>query len=331
MMKGEIDLLMKNLKQVLWDVRDRINRIMINAGTLITEFRSSPVVVSDERAMLVLAHALEKGMAMPSIKQNFGEDKAVSLIERASSFCRKGGNINNYALYEADAVLRKYISFKKEQKQEIEEIEKIYLNFLENSKFDNSSNYCNAGAMQFQAKRRECPLSFNEVVQGRKSIRKYRDGFIKDKSLIRAIENANYAPSACNRQPCKVIHITNSTLVSELNKLVPGNNGFTDYIHEYLIIVSKRDFFAEMEFLQWYVNGGIYLGFLALALENEGINSCIYQWPINLKGSANFTNKLCLSKYDSIVAVMSIGYAADDAKIICSQRKKPEDTLVTFE
>ena len=61
--------------------------------------------------LLLLAHALEKGMGLPSPRPKFGYEKAVRLLELLEGYKAQGYYTQRYAFIESVSVLGAYLSF----------------------------------------------------------------------------------------------------------------------------------------------------------------------------------------------------------------------------
>lgn len=83
------------------------------------------------------------------------------------------------------------------------------------------------------------------------------------------IQIANKAPSACNRQPAKVYFVKDKDKVNSVDFLITGNHGFEGKIPCYAILAEDRAYFTGEEEFQWYINGGIYLSYLTLAIQHS--------------------------------------------------------------
>lgn len=98
-------------------------------------------------------------------------------------------------------------------------------------------------------------------------------------------------------------------------------------MYEKRSVTTDRACFSYVEQFQWYINGGIYLSYLSLALHSLGIGHCIMQWKAFYR-TENELKKICgISKREAIIAVIGCGYYADNVKCIRAQRKTVDDTL----
>lgn len=164
-------------------------------------------------------------------------------------------------------------------------------------------------------------------MSSRHSIRDFKDQLVDKKLIEKAVEMANHAPSACNRQPIRVYCTGSMEEAAHVDSLITGTTGFKDTIRNFAVVTSDRAYFAGIEEFQWYVNGGIYLSFLVMAFHSLGIGSIVMQWFAFYKWQNELKEYMGIGKTEAIVAVVGFGYPSDDVKCICAQRRKAEDTL----
>ncbi|MDD5218336.1 MAG: nitroreductase family protein, partial [Candidatus Omnitrophica bacterium] len=63
-------------------------------------------------------------------------------------------------------------------------------------------------------------MTFSEIVSRRKSIRRYRPGTIPREDLLKCVEAARLAPSACNSQPWSFIVVDNPGRVRDIGQKI---------------------------------------------------------------------------------------------------------------
>ena len=114
-----------------------------------------------------------------------------------------------------------------------------------------------------------------------------------------------------------------------ISKIIPGNTGFENEIQNFLVVTSTKNYFSLHEYNQWYVNGGIFLGYLRLALHILNLGSCIFQWA--LYADEKQLRKLCsIPHNEAIIAIIGIGHYANESYCIKAQRKSTEEYISKF-
>jgi nitroreductase len=192
-------------------------------------------------------------------------------------------------------------------------------------------------------------LEFKEVVNRRRSDRKFLKDSVAEESLLNILEAGRWAPSAGNCQPWRFIIITdpetknaiaqNSTKFSkehwmqfspERAKYLAARGGSWDKSGmkdiPILIVVSYR--------LSESVRDELVLGSVWMAVENmllaatdEGLGSCVYTF-LNREEEEELKKILHGSQLDRIACIIQLGHSKDEAK---SPSRKPIDEIVSYE
>lgn len=171
-------------------------------------------------------------------------------------------------------------------------------------------------------------LDLESFFSSRHSIRTYLQEPVKEENIREAVKIANRAPSACNRQASYVYFSNSKETVEKIDSLITGSSGFKGEVPNYIIVTTDRAaYFSDVEQFQWYINGGLYLSYLSLALHSQGIGHCIMQWKAFYKTEDDLKALMGISKSEAIIAVVGCGYYPEEVRCIDAQRKGVEDTL----
>lgn len=275
-------------------------------------------------------HSLEKGLSYKTKKKRFGEYKAVKQLKMQLDYLRNGYP-KCYAVLETMAVVEEYLRYKDSIGENNAEIKALF-DECKSLLHDVSDNYCSAGVDSvkketFMIKDQE---AIGTLFKNTRSIRNFnKTEKVSEQEILSAVEIAKTAPSACNRQPSKVYYTMDENKNKEISKLVPGNRGFEDEIPNFLVVTSAKNYFGLFEYNQWYVNGGIFLGYLRLALRAVGLGHCIFQW--SLQADEKALRNLCnIPRGEAIIAIVGIGHYADVSSCIKAQRKSTSEYIYKF-
>lgn len=281
--------------------------------------------------LTVGVHSLEKGLSYKNKKKGFGESKAIQQLNSLLHYLKKGYPCNNYAVFETIAIIKAYLAYKNsvgEANNEIEQLFQQSLTYLD----DDVKNYCLAGVDIIKKEKLVCQNQgdIRSLFLNTRSIRNYDKSIpITEDEIRSAISLSRMAPSACNRQPVKVYYTMDVDKNKQISKIVPGNRGFEDEIPQFLVVTAAKNFFGLFEYNQWFVNGGIFLAYLRLALHTVNLGSCIFQWAIRSDEKA--LRKLCnIPQNEAIVAVVGIGHYAEESYCIKAQRKSVDEYISKF-
>ncbi len=140
-----------------------------------------------------------------------------------------------------------------------------------------------------------------EAIQQRRSIRKYEDRPVTQKSLLKILDAARLAPSAKNREPWHFIVVTEA----EKKKALSRGTYAKFLVGVPIVIVACGDSEASPK---WYrVDVGLALENMILAAVAEGLGTC-------LVGSFNNEEVKTVVKVPErfqVVAMLAVGYARD--------------------
>ncbi len=130
-------------------------------------------------------------------------------------------------------------------------------------------------------------MDFLQLVNARQSDRAYdKTRPVEAEKLERILEAGRLAPSACNAQPWKFVVVTDQELVQQVGKAAAGMgmNKFAKEAPVHILIVEesanitsalgsriKNKHFPLIDI-------GIAAAYLTLAIESEGLGSCIVGW-----------------------------------------------------
>lgn len=151
--------------------------------------------------------------------------------------------------------------------------------------------------------------AFQNLVDTRHSIRNFGDKDITIEELKAAVQDANKCPSACNRQSTKVYIINSEDGKKYMASHLEGTGGFADECAGFILVTGNISAFDFLENNQWIVSGGIFVGFLVLALHARGIATCVVQRPfVRSKQMQDMRNHFSIPDNQEIIC--AIGYGA---------------------
>jgi nitroreductase len=159
-------------------------------------------------------------------------------------------------------------------------------------------------------------LKFGEVLDKRRSIRKYKDAPIPKEKIIKILEAARIAPSAGHRQPWHFIVVENKDTIKKLAK--------REWAAEApVMIVGLADQVASQN---WWGNDlGIALEHIVLAATNLGLGTC---WMGQTGRHELIKNLLDIPDNLTVIAVIPIG---EPDETPAPKERKSLDTIVSWE
>ncbi len=181
-------------------------------------------------------------------------------------------------------------------------------------------------------------MNFLELVSRRYSCRKFQEKQIEKERIMKCIESARLAPSACNSQPWRFIVIDEPELKNKIART--ATSGIYGIINKFLptapciivVLADKEKFIAQagayvMKTDYYLIDTGIACEHLVLQAAELGLGTC-YIGYFNEKEIRKILN---IPKKYKIVLLIAIGYPNEKEKekklINPKQRKKIEEIL----
>lgn len=330
--------ILNKIKRKYWYYKHRLQEFQI----CINEFKAGAKKTAEDQEvdfksrMLLQVHRIEKGLGLEDCEPGHSIVVAEDLIFRMKEYIKNGYNIEDYAFKETFAVLNAYINYQRKYGDQdwppLKGLERRYSDIVGyiGTEIAQSilASFC-AGSYEVSLDELNDGrnIDFKRLVSSRHSMRMFSNKEISIDYIEQIIQIANKAPSACNRQPAKVYFVKDKDKVNSVDFLITGNHGFEGKIPCYAILAEDRAYFTGEEEFQWYINGGIYLSYLTLAMHSMGIGSCIMQWKAFHKNERELKQILGISSREAIIAIVGCGYYKENTRVICAQRKSIEETL----
>ena len=152
---------------------------------------------------------------------------------------------------------------------------------------------------------------FLELANKRESCRKYSGKAVKREDLLKCVEAARLAPSACNSQPWKFIIVDDPDLKSELCRAAfssPYTASWPEKAGAIVVVISESGSFATKvgNFLRdtryYLIDIGIAVEHFVLQAAELGLGTCWMGW-FNEKGVKKVLGLPSSSRVDIIVPV----------------------------
>jgi len=160
-------------------------------------------------------------------------------------------------------------------------------------------------------------MDFSGLVQRRRSVRKYSDRPISKNDILKCLEAARLAPSACNSQPWHFIVIDDPALKDRLaGRIFSGVYSMNQFAKEAPVLIAvvteKSKFLASFggqvrDTSYCLIDIGIACEHLILQAEELGIGSCWIGWF----DEKALREELKIAKHKKIDIVISLGYDAE--------------------
>ena len=92
-------------------------------------------------------------------------------------------------------------------------------------------------------------MEFSELIQKRQSDRKYKDEPVRREDIVKCLEAARLAPSACNSQPWRFVVVEDKAALKEMSEAAIGL-GMNKFTAGVPVMVAV---FSDSSFVDWFM------------------------------------------------------------------------------
>lgn len=282
------------------------------------------------RAEIIMAyHVVEKSLTMPERRNWFGKNQISNLMSLLSEYEKKYG-LDDLQVRHAVAVLKEYVAL--HEKLPCSETDEIYWKTLKAFVGRYPSIEC---SKQRHVSRDEffsfVNAPFPVFAHARSTVRNYTSECVSIQTIRDAVELAITAPSACNRQHCRVYCVTNTKALTRVLSLQGGNRGFGHLSNCLLIVTGDLyDTYGANERNDVYVNGGMFLMNLCYSLFYYKVASCVLTWAQSPATDVSLRSIVSIPPSESVVAMVACGVAPDSFDVAISPRKSVDEVFVVL-
>lgn len=278
--------------------------------------------------VIMLYHVIEKGLTMPNRRLWFGKDALAALIAAVDRFeGRFGGE---------DPQIRHAIGV-------VQDYHSLHRGCASSVPADFAD--CWAQIEAFAAAHADVPPArqlhcrresvygkknspFPDFARARRTIRHYAPVELPMQRIRDAVELAMTAPSACNRQYCRVHCLADKSRIRELLAIQGGCRGFGDSADKVLVVTADLEGIdAPRERDDIFTNGGIFLMNLCYSLFYNEVAHCILNWSRTPEEDMAMRKIVHIRDSETVVAVLACGVPPDEFDVAASPRKDIADVL----
>ena len=174
-------------------------------------------------------------------------------------------------------------------------------------------------------------MNFTEIAELRQSCRSYNsEREVEEEKLIRILESARLAPSACNGQPY-LITVCKGEIAKNVAKAC-GGMGMNKFAKDapIMLVISEESYVASAALGAKIkkndyrsIDIGIVSAYITAEATAQGLGSCILGWLDDKK-----IREIC-SINGVVRLVITVGYPKDD-DVLRKKKRKDLDELVKF-
>lgn len=272
-------------------------------------------------------HFLEKGLTMPQIRPCFGLMRLKQITEIVEQLGKT--NSEKFEMQYIRALINEYTQYHNSHKISLPTEHIALIKRIENI-FNTTEGTEKIATRQRHYKKNEyfntSNGTFAQIANSRHSVRNYIDKPIPKEIFREVAEIANTAPSACNRQPCRMHVITKRSLINQIFSLDVGCNGFGHLAPAAIIVTHDLECRENItERMQIGVDTGFFGMNLLYALHEKGIGACVLNWNNTRKQDIKLRNIIpTIKESETILFIISCGYTPEEFDIPLGLRKNED-------
>ncbi len=182
----------------------------------------------------------------------------------------------------------------------------------------------------FAAKIKNASMNLSELIQKRQSDRKYESRPVSRELVMKCLEAARLAPSACNSQPWKFVVVDDAALLPQMGAAAAGMgmNGFAREVPVIVAVVLEKmnltarigSVIKDKEYS--LLDVGIAVEHFCLQAAELGLGTCIMGWFDEKK-----VKKLLGIKGKRVPLLISLGYPAGETR---KKARKPLEEMSSW-
>lgn len=275
-------------------------------------------------------HSIEKGLSIEFPRPEFGYEKIQMLYGWTKQYLNLEASDKTCVYMAADA-LESYCLYHDAIGMTSEKIEEIrsFASELKEIKEKDKADGVFGGV---QTIKKEGQTFEQETIEKffktRHSIRQFKKEPVSEELIKKAVELAQTAPSACNRQAVRTYVMDAKKFIEVYPANLQGVGGFVESADKVILITGKISAYEENEYKQFVVTAGIFAGYLSLALHGLGLGACVVQRSLRPdRVWKEFCEKSNIPTDEQIICLVVLGHMNDTAIVPVSKRFDTEMIL----
>lgn len=266
----------------------------------------------------ILSHTIEKAMSLPDCRAGFGKAKILRLIELYEKYSNEFTNIDPQIKSIVNATVQAYAAF--HNSNGVDEAD-----FFDSKYLSAMQEQYPVGVILVPPKQK---TDFATIASQRKSARYFGKGCVSRDLVRKAVQIAQTAPSACNRQSIRVYACLNENLIEKVMALHKGVRGFGKPGVVLAITGDLSLYQNELERATVFVDGGLFAMNLLYALDSFGLVSCPIIWGSEPNHDSELASLLGIPENETTVLLIVSGKCPEDGyRSAISAKRSVDDVL----
>jgi nitroreductase len=277
-------------------------------------------------------HRLEKGLSSKKMKDVFGLGYIKQTVSNLIGF------VNDEELnkkYSEDIEWGKQVITKYFYSVKMNSMLKVLKQEFDDSIKTISKNNLNLVPYTFEKIAKIPIISYEQyqaVVYKRRSVRYYKNIAVENEKIEKALQLAKFSPTPCNRYSVRYHCMSDKKLITKVGSIVGGARSFIDNVPKLVAVTSLSSAFEGLYDRHGiYIDGSLSIMTFIYALETMGLSSCVINWPRVPKNDKEVKKYLNLQETESVIMLLSIGYADMEGYIPYSQKKSNKNLIKYYD
>ena len=278
-------------------------------------------------ALKISIHGIEKALVKNNMNYKNLKSQCVSIINRLDKFLSENSNypLNSDIVKETVGITHLLLNESKNTydcktvKEKLTEFQEKY-NIMKQEyhniailRINNDLNY-----LDWE--------QYKKFAKSRHSVRETMKEIIPFDEIREIVSLAQICPSECNRQSVKVYYTSES---EKIRNLFPDLHVTKD-ISNILIVTVSKSYYSSNDVLQPWIDGGIFLESMVMAMHAHHLGTCLFQCIKNTKRYYETKKAANIPDNEDIVAFIGYGRLKEQYQVISTHRKEIDEVLIDF-
>lgn len=273
-------------------------------------------------------HSIEKGLSIENPRLGFGYKKQSEMMHEINILSRSDSSYHREACEMALCAMKEYLEYHSLQDYSNEFCEKLILFLNEHKSLMPNKKMGGTMCLKKQEMNFDTP-EIERFFNTRHSVRDFDKTEVNINDLKKAVELAQRAPSACNRQGVR-IYVLDKSKSEHLMEQFAGIGGFAEAIDKFVFITGKISSYRVEEDNQYIVSASMYAAYLTLTLHLYGLGACVVQRSVIWNAEWEKNRKVFeIPEDEQLICCLAVGNLKDSCVVPISHRMQ-NDEMIKF-
>lgn len=261
-----------------------------------------------ERKMLLLSHALEKGMTFKDKKNGWGKEKCIALCNCIGQYVNIINTLSDVLIYSINVINNYKCDTQASKDKSLEElicrITEKYKELL-NSEMSGVKSISEPHAFD-----KELIMDFFNT---RSSVRYFSNQEITNQEISDAVSFAKCTPTACNRQSSRIYVFRNKDVINSILDNQLGNQGWCNNANALIVLTGVQSYFGGgYERNQVFIDGGLFAMNLVYGLHLQHIATCFKMYVRSPKHDKLFRDICGIPRNEQPIVLILCGHYCEE-------------------